>query len=228
MSSVPPPRKYPPPPGYELFGRGRGAMPRSFAKILPPGSLNSIELAWATGLFEGEGGTTSERNGSRPMLHVSQSGSAETPPQVLMRFLAAVGGVGAVYGPQLRPPRQPKWQYRASGVEAVEYIIGLMDPWLGDVKRHQATAVLSKARELRSSRRLRPGNHFGRPLQDFCVRGHPLADAYVDRRGARYCRECRRERERDRRRRRMTQRKLEALPAVGLEMFGDERSGQRT
>ncbi len=172
--------------------------------MLPVGSLDPLQLAWATGLFEGEGGVSSERRGARPMLHVTQAGNAVTPPDVLTRYLAAVGGIGVIYGPDIRPAHLPKWRYVASGIEVVEYIVGLMEPWLGDVKRRQAERVLTRAGQLREAHRRRPGNHFGRPLKDTCTRGHPYDDVYVDRNGVRHCRPCRREREHARRERRRT------------------------
>lgn len=175
-------------------------MPRAFALMKPREEFDSLKLAWATGLFEGEGGVTASRSGREPILHVAQAGNAHTPPSVLVRFRDAVGGIGGIHGPGLRPPRQPKWAYHASGIEVVDYLIGLMDPWLGDVKREQARRVLDKARALRLGVR-RSGNHFGRPLNTVCVRGHPYDEVYVDKNGVRHCMRCRRIRESERRER---------------------------
>src|SRR5213593_2531022 len=108
---MPPKRRIQPPMNYEQVGRGRDAVPRAFSLMKPIKQMDRIAVAWATGLFEGEGGVSADRSGRETRLHVSQSGEADAVPLVLQRYRDAVGGIGAIYGPQLRPPRRPKWQY---------------------------------------------------------------------------------------------------------------------
>ena len=70
--------------------------------------MSEIELAWAAGLFDGEGtiSLVTHRKKRKTKTYeykqvhvlVSQSGS----PEVLERFQRAVGGLGKIYGPYER------------------------------------------------------------------------------------------------------------------------------
>lgn len=165
-----------------------------------------MELAWAGGLFVGEGCTFSARGGAMVGLNVTQAGALDRAPDILWRFHRAVGGIGFVEGPQLRIGKLPKWRYRVAGYELVQAIIAMLWPWLGESKRLQARSVFRRWQALESGVR-RPGNHFGRPLNAKCVRGHSYDDVYVDRFGARHCRPCRRLRDREGQRRRRAERR---------------------
>jgi hypothetical protein len=67
----------------------------------------TLQLAWAAGLFDGEGCTSarpypSRANSVRIFVSVSQSShSADLVPSVLERFQRAVGGMGSISAPYL-------------------------------------------------------------------------------------------------------------------------------
>ncbi len=79
---------------------------------------SQIDLAWAAGLFEGEGciraATDAQSRGKyagRLYLDVSQS-----EREVLDRF-HRIMGFGVVYGPYPKPNRQPYFRYMVSTFE---------------------------------------------------------------------------------------------------------------
>ena len=117
-----------------------------------PASLHSApiaartQLAWAAGLFDGEGSiwASGPRGASwrSPAMEIAQSSSSGIP-ETLRRFLGAVG-VGSICGPH--PPRSP-WsrlpQYRSavSGRHRTSVVVRVIWPWLGVVKREQILAL---------------------------------------------------------------------------------------
>jgi hypothetical protein len=148
------------------------------------------QLAWAAGLFEGDGDVSAASRRHELGLHVTQAGSREQPPDVLRRFQIAVGGIGYVRGPfKVEGRRKPKWRYFAVGLEAVQAVLAMLWPWLGPVKRGQARDALL-AYGSRPVQERRPRVRFGRPLNVRCKRGHDYSDARIDARGVRYCRHC--------------------------------------
>lgn len=173
--------------------------------LLPPGRE---QLAWAAGFFDGEGTTWAGRSSGYPTLSVPQAGHFTEPPDVLLRFQAAVGGLGLVYGPILNEERnKPIWRYRVSGFEMVQAVVAMLWPWLGTEKRRQAALVFLACRArsvLPRDDGIRVGRPLGIPMPDLrglrrgvpprttCSRGHDLADAYVSPVGRRQCRQCRR------------------------------------
>lgn len=153
-------------------------------------------LAWAAGLYDGEGSTTCSGPLEEPHVHVPQSGATDAAPEVLKRFQVVIGS-GAVRGPHFpqKANAKPSWRFVTTGPAAVR-ALELLWPYLGDVKRRQAQRVLERYRS-------HPTPHAdiaaatGRPLRMQCRFGHSLADAYVWR-GKRLCRTCRRIRNRER------------------------------
>lgn len=108
--------------------------------------MNREELAWAAGIIDGEGCTylNRQQHGMLPALAVSQS-SADGPPQMLERLSALFGG--NVRGPATRAGRLPIYRWNVTGYERTQAAIAAIWPWLGDVKREQAAAVLIEFRE---------------------------------------------------------------------------------
>lgn len=161
-----------------------------------PVKIDRERLAWAAGLFEGEGtviAIAGAHDRAYPVLSVAQSGTAAYPPSVLVRFREVMGDMGYVVGPFIDPTgvRKPKWNYRASGFEIVQTIVALMWAWLGDVKREQAAAAFAAYHSLPERRRW-DGVTYGRPMQLRCKRGHDYSDVLLDKYGRRTCRPCKR------------------------------------
>lgn len=106
-------------------------------------------LAWAAGFFDGEGhtGSGSYRNGQGRQTRNLYISVAQTDRRVLDRFHRAVGGVGAVMGPYTRDGnRQQVWHYRATGFPQVMAVLGMIGPFLGEVKITQAADAVTRYR----------------------------------------------------------------------------------
>lgn len=76
--------------------------------------MESVELAWAAGLFEGEGSCFARKKDSGH--HYIELSLASTDEDVLRRFHDAVG-VGTVHGPRKLPGRKPIWTWRCGVTE---------------------------------------------------------------------------------------------------------------
>jgi hypothetical protein len=109
----------------------------------------STEVAWAAGLFDGEGSVSVSGTGTRPSypqpsMEVPQSGEHGIP-DALVRFRDAIG-YGSITGPH--PPRSPwgrlpGYRWELGGHLAVEGVAAKLWPWLGSVKRLQIEWALS-------------------------------------------------------------------------------------
>lgn len=103
------------------------------------------QLAWAAGFFDGEGSIGLYKNKRGLMLHMD---IGQANPYVLEKFLSVVG-LGSVTGPRPRknPNHSPHWSWDATGFEKCQAVIALLWIWLSPVKRAQAAAALTSARE---------------------------------------------------------------------------------
>jgi hypothetical protein len=124
------------------------------------------QLAWAAGFFDGEGSTYAD---PRPRLSVVQN-----DPEVLLKFAAAIGNIGAlgggdkVYG----RAKKPIWHWRVTGWRDVQAVVAMLWPFLTSQKRKQATLVLV-ADHKRVNRR-NPGSPRRHPTQNpWCGTPHP-------------------------------------------------------
>jgi len=104
--------------------------------------MDPLDLAWAGGLFEGEGCFTvqNQRGKCYPVASVSS-----TDRSTLDRFVRAVG-LGKVYGPYRQGGKGTKpvylWQLHNS---KVGNLLHLLDPWLSERRRTRARDVLYSA-----------------------------------------------------------------------------------
>lgn len=118
-----------------------------------PVEKTRTELAWAAGLFDGEGSTETQRRRrgaqawSGLRSKVSQC-DADGVPAVLSRFRVAVG-VGWIEGPQSGNGYANAYKWAAGGADTL-CALELLWPYLGAVKRDQALDAVSRldAREL--------------------------------------------------------------------------------
>lgn len=98
------------------------------------------QLAWAAGIFDGEGYFGNNRNVAPcPTVLVTQS-STTGPPEMLVRLQQLFGGT--IRGPQIKGDRKPIYRWNVNGFERVQNIVAAVWPWLGDVKRAQSSAAL--------------------------------------------------------------------------------------
>lgn len=109
--------------------------------------MNSHEIAWAAGLFDGEGSVFAANEMKRGRRHVRLHMAVRmTTLDDIKRFHRAVG-VGAMSGPyQPKGDRKLIWAWQAGPDASARYCIDLLWPYLGKNKRAQATDAL-KARD---------------------------------------------------------------------------------
>jgi hypothetical protein len=106
------------------------------------------DIAWAAGLFEGEGCITlwqkTPESRSYPRIELGSSDE-----DVVRRFNDVIGG-GKVLGPYTRaghpdrPTRKPMWFSRRVGASARE-ALALLAPYLGERRTARMHEVLSQA-----------------------------------------------------------------------------------
>lgn len=177
-------------------------------------NLDTHELAWAAGFFDGEGCFSNGRSGSggpTPMLAIGQASSDGELPQVLSRFADAIQLPARFYPMRHTNPRwKQQFKLVINGFERTQAAFGFMWPWLGDVKRAQGTAVLRRCHEYRST-----SNWVG--YRTHCPQGHPYDEANTVRPGdgsRRQCRACRTSADRARKERLRAQRILDTADVV--------------
>jgi hypothetical protein len=115
------------------------------------------QLALAGGFFDGEGSTMARGESTRPgyrrlNIAVSQRGDANAP-EVLIKFLAAMNGMG-----RLGRPFKDVYQWRVADDSQAATAIALLRPWIGIIKRRQAVRAVRAVDDQHSSGRVR-----GRP-----------------------------------------------------------------
>ena len=94
-------------------------------------------IAWAAGLYEGEGSCSAylprRRKTYRRQMAVSQGGDPGKPPPVLLGFRSAVNGLGNITGPY----REYLFYWKTTQIEIIETIAAKLWPFLGHEKREQ-------------------------------------------------------------------------------------------
>jgi hypothetical protein len=104
---------------------------------------NREHLAWAGGLFEGEGNLSLQRK-VRDRA-VPRAGLGMTDADSVYRFAESIQ-VGRTYGPYERPQgRKPIFNWQAVGFEETQALIALLWPWLGERRRERAKEILAGA-----------------------------------------------------------------------------------
>jgi len=108
-------------------------------------------IAWAAGLYEGEGSCSAylprRRKTYRRQMAVSQGGDPGKPPLVLLGFRSSVGGIGSITGPY----RDYLFYWKTTRIAAIETIAESLWPFLGLEKREQylrASRLVGRARSL--------------------------------------------------------------------------------
>jgi hypothetical protein len=108
-------------------------------------TLMSNELvAWAAGLFDGEGSSSMyvprARRTARRQIQVSQGATDGQLPPVLVRFREIVG-VGNVTGPY----RDSLYYWKTTRKDAIDLVAATLWPYLGEVKRAQFSSMSVRA-----------------------------------------------------------------------------------
>src|SRR5262245_57487345 len=99
-------------------------------------------LAWAAGFFDGEGNTHLTKQG----YIVMKVGQTDDARECLLRFQAAVHGLGRIYGPYSNngknQSRRPYHVWEVAKFETAQAVVAMLWPWLSGPKRRQARAAL--------------------------------------------------------------------------------------
>lgn len=103
--------------------------------------MNREDLAWAAGLFEGEG------NVGLFQSRWSRLGITSTDRDVLEKFQAVFPAMGRIYGPYDQG-HKPFWSWQVSKFEHVQAIIAGIWPWLCSRRRARAADVLRADKHL--------------------------------------------------------------------------------
>jgi hypothetical protein len=122
------------------------------------------EIAWAAGLFEGEGsvGCWGARKSLRAVMYT-------TDRDVLEKFVSVVG-IGRISDRPRKPrpsnlAKKDQWCWTASGFRNVQAICAAFWLWLGERRRGQATKALMDGRTILNGGRYRR-------LKRVCPAGH--------------------------------------------------------
>lgn len=173
---------------YDVIGTWLGPVKqRQFARVL--GIDERVDqvaadleeaLAWAAGLFDGEGSVYLARHRShvgyvRLEAAITQS-DAEGMPAVLTRF-RNVTGLGFAKGPYpASEGHDPVYRWKLYRRVQIERMIDLLRPWLGSVKLAQADHAISR---VSAQSPLPRGNPAWGDHKKYCVNGHAYATARV-------------------------------------------------
>jgi hypothetical protein len=141
--------------------------------------LDPTELAWAAGFFDGEGSTIARSYASRPLYRqlnvtVPQSGH-DGVPLVLVRFQKVMSGMGRISGPEA----DSLYMLRYGAREEVRLVLALMWPYLGEVKRTQATRAIELVEQQYASGAVRQRSARRRPPEVPAL--HARTDADIER-----------------------------------------------
>jgi hypothetical protein len=110
--------------------------------------MDRHELAWAAGFFDGEGWAAKTKpRGVQARINQADSHGI---PWALLRFQAALGGLGRIGGPTLEPERKDMYRWNVSSRGDVELVLELLKPWLGPVKLLQLTRATDRPASPRS------------------------------------------------------------------------------
>lgn len=165
--------------------------------------MSNTERAWAAGFFDGEGSTVPNRtrngNLNPPSISINQASDNDLPPEVLERFCRAVGVMGKITGPYIQENRKPRYNIRYGRLSDVRSVLEALWPYLGSVKREQATRCMD-AYAADAARRA----PFHQKNRTHCPQGHEYThdNTYVSKSGSRHCSTCSRDRSREYQRRR--------------------------
>jgi hypothetical protein len=125
--------------------------------------VDTHELAWAAGFFDGEG-STSAHIGRGIQLHLPQ---VDVRP--LQRFQLAVCGLGTLRGPY--PPKGKQQRsfcvWSLTKFEHSQAVIAMLWRYLSDPKKEQMTRVVTQIKPSLDAAQ-------DRFLNPVCHRGHPL------------------------------------------------------
>lgn len=133
---------------------------------------SDTEIAWAAGIFEGEGCILLSIGKRTQRLLVVQM----TDEDVIRRFHAVLGGIGSLFPIKQhrtwQPHWKPAWRWSCGAWSDILLVHELFSPWLGARRSAKFEDLLAH-----------PPRHLRELRKRECKRGHPLsgpdADVYL-------------------------------------------------
>lgn len=106
------------------------------------------EIAWAAGLFEGEGCISFlTRSEGRPILNLTSADK-----DVVSQFHAVVGCGTITSRPPAREGWKPTWRWYCGAAAEVLAVLGAFWPYLGERRQQKATEALERAAKIGQGR----------------------------------------------------------------------------
>jgi hypothetical protein len=120
---------------------------RELTPLPSPRRSPETELAWASGLFDGEGSLSLSGPADKSRRFVNMEipqASSSGIPETLLRFHDVIrgGAIGGPYPPGSKWSRLPRYRWQAGGRHQVSSVLALLWPYLATVKRDQALRLL--------------------------------------------------------------------------------------
>lgn len=104
--------------------------------------LDREEVAWAGGLFEGEGCFTCDKHNRSLSARISM-----TDEDPVRRVYHALGGMGYIISAQrVKNTRKLVWTWGCAGYEKFQAVVAMLWPWLGERRRKRAAELLGLTR----------------------------------------------------------------------------------
>lgn len=147
---------------------------------------NREELAWAAGLFDGEGWIGAQVQSKRHHLRHLRVAISMNTPDVLHRFHAVIG-LGNVIGPHSAGRKNPIWKWQVNTFEQSQAVVAFLWRWLSEPKRIQSSRAMN---EMIENYRGRENRYF----KKFCKHGHLMAETRIYSGGWR-CGKCTKDRD---------------------------------
>lgn len=150
--------------------------------------MRTVDIAWAAGLFEGEGCISHSRHGT-PTVSLCM-----TDEDVVKRF-AKVVGFGSLRGPEYPSGnlgQRSRFWWHGNGYQQAQATIALFWGWLGERRRQKAVEILMEAQNGRIGN---AGRKHISETRTHCDKGHEMTpeNVYRHRRGTKGCRRCRKD-----------------------------------
>lgn len=124
-------------------------------------NINKLDLAWAAGLFEGEGSFFNGRD-HQGIKSFNVCIGSFTDLDVLEKFHKATNYLGKIHGPYYPKtsdgrPKKTTWSWSVKNFEGAQTAMAMFWPWLGSRRKEAAkrclTAFLSRPKPAKISRK---------------------------------------------------------------------------
>jgi hypothetical protein len=137
------------------------------------------DIAWAAGLFEGEGCFSTGKNTSKNSL-TGRCSLQMTDEDIVKRFYNIVK-VGTI-NKRTFENKKDAWTWTTAGFEKFLYIVSLFWKFLGERRKQRASEILNILKDRFEHRK------------NFCINGHPRSEENLYHyKGQKHCAICRKE-----------------------------------